>query len=175
MALEHMMFVMLFHCSPPPGFISSNYAKREAFLCEGIRDDEVMYAAIRAATEQGPWGTCSDGSCRGKLLSKLQVPHVPLLLFLSTNLLQCVMMCYCRLIGESVDGIQLTTPACDLVDVPASDTEHTDNVCSYIYNSIFNRVGVTNFTNYVFHSTDNTNGKHPTHISMPHVAGCKVL
>jgi hypothetical protein len=57
----------------PPHFFPSNTAVREAFLCEGQRDDEEMYARLSKATLEGPWGTFADGSCRGKLLSKMQV------------------------------------------------------------------------------------------------------
>ena len=69
------------------------------------------------------------------------------------------MMCICVVIGEVVDGVELTTPGCHLVDVPASDTEHTENVCTYIKHSLVHKVGVTNFENYTFHSTDNTEGE----------------
>ena len=73
MAVMHIVFVMLFHCAPLPNFFPSNTAVREAFLCEGQRDDEEMYARLSKATLEGPWGTFADGSSRGKLLSKMQV------------------------------------------------------------------------------------------------------
>ena len=82
------------------------------------------------------------------------------------------MMCYCKLTGEAVDGVLLTTPACDLVDVPASDTEHTTHVVDYLTNSLKNRFGIQNFDNYTFHSTDNTAGiahTHPLNSPQPHV------
>jgi hypothetical protein len=68
------------------------------------------------------------------------------------------MMCYCNKINVEVDGVQLTTPACDLVDVPAADTDHTENVVAYLANSMTSKVGISDFSNYTFHSTDNTQG-----------------
>jgi hypothetical protein len=90
-----------------------------------------------------------------------------------------VMMWTCKLTGVEVDGIDLTTPAVDIVDVPVTDTDHTNNVVKYISNTIKHTVGInTNqqLVNYTSHGTDNTNGKclsqrclmPPQHPPLPH-------
>jgi hypothetical protein len=73
MALEYLFFVKYFHCAPPPGFIPSNSTRTDQFLCGGMEDDEVQYAKLREAAAEGPFGTCADGSERGKHSAKMQV------------------------------------------------------------------------------------------------------
>ena len=41
-----------------------------------------------------------------------------------------------------MDEVELTTPRCDRVDVPDTDTDHTENIVAYIANSLRNRVGI---------------------------------
>ena len=65
------------------------------------------------------------------------------------------MVNYCEEIGELVDGVELTTPRCDLIDVPDTDTDHTANVVAYISHSLKNKVGIQDFNFYSHHSTDN--------------------
>ena len=42
-----------------------------------MADDEREYAKLREAAADGPWGTCADGSERGKHSAKMQVPPTP--------------------------------------------------------------------------------------------------
>ena len=49
------------------------------------------------------------------------------------------MMNYCKQTGVTVDGVHLTTPACDLVDIPTSDTDETHNVVTYLAWSLKSR------------------------------------
>ena len=76
------------------------------------------------------------------------------------------MMCYCEHTGVEVDGVKLTTPACDLVDVPAADTDHTENVVNYLYNSLTSKVGIKDGQRYNSHSTDNTQGDPLPHMHL---------
>ena len=77
MALEYLMFVKWFHCAPPPGLIPANRARTDQFLYGGMADDQRHYAKLREAAAEGPWGTCADGSERGKHSAKMQVPSHP--------------------------------------------------------------------------------------------------
>jgi hypothetical protein len=61
-----------------------------------------------------------------------------------------------------VEGVKLTTPAVEVVDVPVTDSDHTKNVVDYIHNTIRHTVGINThqqLQNYTSHGTDNTNGK----------------
>ena len=73
--------------------------------------------------------------------------------------MQCLMMCYCAKTGVEVDGVQLTPPACDLVGVPAADTDHTENVVSYLHNSPTSKVGIKDARYFNSHSTDKLQGE----------------